>query len=289
MQQSHNAQMDALRHEHNTDWSQWKTTDEQNKSELNKIRKDNEELKSREITYDPKTKRFMQNGKTYLPKTVEEGASLEAGNGIEGHYSKLWNAERKNQPPPSRQPTDLEMWHDAFVRDNKREPTAEEIAQRKAVGKNQATFKDAPSIDKYSDKWYADQRAAVRRDKAEALKNAGGSAKDAQDDYKQIEDSYKQRTQEFEGRKKDWYAQVKSGKPVSVNTETHEAVGSTPPRKPSPQASRAPQRHNLLHAPAAKPQGAPQRKVGDVVPTKKGNMKITKILPDGKYEGVSAP
>ncbi len=53
--------------------------------------------KTREITYDEKRKRFLQNGKIYVPKTIEEGAALEAGNGVQGYYSKMWSQERKNR------------------------------------------------------------------------------------------------------------------------------------------------------------------------------------------------
>ncbi len=85
-----------------------------------------------------------------------------------------------------------------------------------AKAKNMATFKDPASIDKYSDQWYLKQREQVRKDKADALKNAGGDAEKAQGDYAEIEKAYQQRAQEFEGRKQQWYGQVKSGKPVTV-------------------------------------------------------------------------
>lgn len=90
-----------------------------------------------------------------------------------------------------------------------------------AAAKNSATFKDAPSIDKYSDQWYLKQRDQVRKEKGDALKNAGGDAEKAQGDYAEIEAAYKQRQQEFESRKQQWYGQVKSGKPVTVqNSDT---------------------------------------------------------------------
>lgn len=149
--------------------------------------------------------------------------------GLKGDDRKFYlaNGKLREAFESGRAPTDLETWTAAFRRDNKREPTADEIAQRKAVPKSQATFKDSQSIDKYSDKWYAAQRDAVRKDKGQALKNAGGKPADAQAEYQQIEDSYKQRAQEFEDRKKDWYAQVKNGKPVSVDTQTHDVIGES--------------------------------------------------------------
>lgn len=88
--------------------------------------------------------------------------------------------------------------------------------EKEASKKGSATFKDAPAIDKYSDQWYSRQRDQVRKDKAEALKNAGGVTGKAQSDYTEIENSYKARAQEFEGRKAGWYSQVNAGKPVAV-------------------------------------------------------------------------
>lgn len=52
--------------------------------------------KGRDISWDATRKRFMQNGKIYVPKTIEEGASLEAAHGLTGYYTKLWSQERKN-------------------------------------------------------------------------------------------------------------------------------------------------------------------------------------------------
>lgn len=95
-----------------------------------------------------------------------------------------------------------------------------------AKAKNSATFKDPASIDKYSDQWYLKQRDQVRKDKAEALKNAGGNADKAQDDYKEIENSYNQKTAEFEKRKAGWYDSVKGGKPVTVK-DTDQGIPDT--------------------------------------------------------------
>lgn len=91
-----------------------------------------------------------------------------------------------------------------------------ERADKVGAARNAATFKDTASIDKYSDQWYEKQREQVRKDKKDALANAGGDAKKAQDDYAEIEKAYNDLTKEFENRKKQWYDQVKSGKPVSV-------------------------------------------------------------------------
>lgn len=100
-----------------------------------------------------------------------------------------------------------------------------------AKAKNASTFKDTPSIDKYSDQWYLKQRDQVRKEKSDALKNAGGDANKAQDDYKAIEASYGQRTAEFEKRKADWYNAVKSGKPVTVQN-TDQGIPETAPSGP---------------------------------------------------------
>lgn len=101
-----------------------------------------------------------------------------------------------------------------------------------AKAKNATTFKDSAAIDKYSDQWYLKQRDQVRKDKAEALKNAGG--KDVpQDEYTSIEAAYKQRTQEFENRKQQWYGQVNSGKPVTVQN-TDQGIPDVAPKATPP-------------------------------------------------------
>lgn len=164
---------------------------------------------SRSITFDAKTKRFMKNGKIYVPKTIEEGAALEAGNGISGYYSKMWSQERKNNnSKPDRQPTELETWMDAFRRQYGRDPSADEIALRHHVG-GTGTFKDRASVDKYSDQWYRQERAKVDQQKKNWKSlNPDAGDEETQNAMSAIENEYKQRADDFEERKKGYYDQV---------------------------------------------------------------------------------
>jgi hypothetical protein len=68
-------------------------------------------------------------------------------------------------------------------------------------------------------------------------------------------------------------------------------AATQPPAAAQPSQPFYPTMQPSAPAPAtqpARPSAAPQRKVGDIVSTRNGNMKITKILPGGKYEGVPA-
>jgi hypothetical protein len=228
----------------------------------------------REITYDPKTKRFQQGGKTYVPKTIEEGASLEAANGIKGRYSEMWGAERKNQSTPARQPTDLELWRDAFKRDNGREPNAQEIADRKYHPKSAASNSGRVSgaqKDKETELAQAEQQ--FKKDWNQAYKD-GDTDEATLNEIKARHEQNKARIQKaFDDR-------MTTLDPDGSLQQGGGAAPSKPAVQPTPAAQPSPS--------AAKPQGAPQRKVNDIVPTKKGMMKITKILPNGQYEGVPA-
>lgn len=176
----------------------------------------------REITYDPKTKRFMRDGKTYIPKTVEEGASLEAGSGVEGTYSKLWSKEKKNQAPAGPRKTADEIWEDKFQSEHGRPSTSEEFQNRKVTDKPAAqTFKDKASVDKYSDNWYRQERSKVDQQKRQfELENKDADPDEVQAGYKKIEQDYQQRAADFENRKKDYYAGVGGKKGQSSPSAT---------------------------------------------------------------------
>jgi hypothetical protein len=124
---------------------------------------------------------------------------------------------------PGRQPTDTELWRQAFKSEYHRDPNAEEVASRHVAGGGQAgeavatggangtpTFKDKASIDKYSQKWYADHRKEASLDKERELKLGGGDTDDAgvQAKFKEIEEQYAQQAKDFEAQKKDWYGSV---------------------------------------------------------------------------------
>lgn len=76
----------------------------------------------RAISYDPKVGGFTMNGARYVPKTIDEGAALEAGLSSqfpelkEGPYTQRWKEERKNQAPQTHitnPSAESEMLHDA--------------------------------------------------------------------------------------------------------------------------------------------------------------------------------
>jgi hypothetical protein len=65
------------------------------------------DAKNAGIDYNPKTRRFTKDGKVYVPKTMEEGATLEGAFGVnDGFYTKNWKSERKNQPLPDHSASD---------------------------------------------------------------------------------------------------------------------------------------------------------------------------------------
>lgn len=135
----------------------------------------------RAIGYDPKVGGFMMNGARYVPKTIEEGASLEAGLSTQfpelkdGPYSQKWDKEKKNQAPqthihnPSAEETRYNDWKAAFARDNGREPTAEEIRTQKAMPKfdvnkerSDATFRWNEDKDKEQKRFMAEWDKAYK-------------------------------------------------------------------------------------------------------------------------------
>lgn len=96
----------------------------------------------RAIDYDQKAGRFTLNGSPYVPKTIEEGAALEAGlstrypNLAQGPYTQRWKEERKNsakasEPKPSAELQAYSDWKSAFQTEYGREPNADEIRERK--------------------------------------------------------------------------------------------------------------------------------------------------------------
>lgn len=146
------------------------------------------------------------------------------------------------------------------IQNEKNRMEQEKIDNAKA--KNTATFKDQASIDKYSDQWYLKQRDQVRKEKGDALKNAGGDAEKAQGDYAEIEKSYQQRQQEFENRKQQWYGQVKSGKPVTVQN-TDQGIPDVAPASAPTNDSDIPQPIASVRtgAPIAAPAQQPQKSI----------------------------
>lgn len=141
--------------------------------------------------------------------------------------------------PRGEKRNEYEDWHDAFKRDNGREPSAEEITNRKS--KAAGTFKTSADVDKYSDQWYLKQRDEVEKDKQRAQKmNPDASPNELQAKYKEIEEQYKQRSDEFERRKKGYYDALKGGKRISVDddgnvlqaAQTGKAQPSQPDSKP---------------------------------------------------------
>lgn len=173
-------------------------------------RKQLDEQNLADVTYDANTKRFVRNGKTYLPKTIEQGATLEAAFGINGYYTKLWGQERKNQPATPRQPTELELWQQAFKSEHGRAPNADEIVQRKQI--NRTTFKDKAGVDKYSNDWYDKERKGVDQAKKNWKSlNPDASEQEAQHGYQAIENQYRDRAAKFEQEKQGYYDQTGGG------------------------------------------------------------------------------
>lgn len=122
-------------------------------------------------------------------------------------------------------------------------------AGKQAAG--QHTFKDSAAVDKYSDQWYEKERKDVLAEKAKvAQTRPDASEVDLQPEYKRIEDEYAKRAQQFEGQKKQWYGEISSGRPVTVN----ESEGQVPTSATGAGAGRG----NATGAPA-------QRKKGDAL------------------------
>lgn len=136
-----------------------------------------------------------------------------------------------------RQPTELEMWRDAFVRDNKRQPTADEIANRKS------------RTDTKSDQITKDRDTALEKAEAKASDAIGKikppNPKDA--DFL----SYLKNPQAWaESKKQEIYSQLEKEKGLAVN-DYQERAAQNSKSKP---ISAAP--------PAAASAPKPQPKVG---------------------------
>ncbi len=106
---------------------------------MDELKKSAEEAKEamRNISYDPKTHQFMRGDQEYTPKDFQEGAILETQHGVDnGHYTHMWLQEKRNQAAqthisnPSAEAERYNDWKAAFVRDNKRQPTADEIQEQ---------------------------------------------------------------------------------------------------------------------------------------------------------------
>lgn len=217
----------------NTAAARQKTADAQQQNA--DIRQQLADQRNRDITWDAGKKRFMLGGKIYVPKTIEEGASLEAANGVQGYYTKLWGQQRKNQP--------ININNRSFsARDKLRlDAKAKELGKsiddltddeindalypKRGGSGGSPTFKDKAAVDKYSDQWYRQERARVEQQKT-LWRRVNPDSKPDDDDFKaamdSIENQYQQRAADFEERKKGYYAQVGS------------KGGSTPTTTPAP-------------------------------------------------------
>lgn len=139
-----------------------------------------------------------------------------------------------------RQPTELEMWRDAFVRDNKRQPTADEIANRKS-----RTDTKSDEITKDRDKALKD---AERKASDSIAKIKPPNPKDA--DFL----SYLKNPQAWtEGKKQEIYSQLEKEKALAVNDYQERAAQNSK----SKATTTAP--------PAAASAPKPQPKVGETI------------------------
>jgi hypothetical protein len=96
------AQQDVLAERQARDEQMAKTREEMNqiRDAYEKLREEAEKYKEENanVTYDKASGQFVSNGHVFTPKNVEQGAVLEAREGIDGPYTALWKQERRNQP-----------------------------------------------------------------------------------------------------------------------------------------------------------------------------------------------
>ena len=179
--------------------------------------------------------------KRQLAEGKAEASTPEARRKLADEYG-LKGAERfrfiltgqMSQPREPREPrarSQYEDAYDAFVRENGRQPNADEVANLGRPANNRIgaipTFRDKQSIDRFSSDWYARQRKEKRLERHNAWQEEGGVTADKdklQRRYQEIDDDYKDTFKQFEDLKKQWYADVSgrgagrgtTGKPVSA-------------------------------------------------------------------------
>lgn len=144
----------------------------------------------RAIDYDPKAGRFTLNGSPYVPKTIEEGAALEAGlstqypNLAQGPYTQRWKEERKNsakasEPKPSAELQAYDDWKSAFQNEYGRAPNADEIRERKFQPKHFDVAKEQSEAAKDQELGFAHEEQRFNKLWSEAYKNADGKPDEA--------------------------------------------------------------------------------------------------------------
>lgn len=144
----------------------------------------------RAIDYDQKAGRFTLNGSPYVPKTIEEGAALEAGlstrypNLAQGPYTQRWKEERKNsakasEPKPSAELQAYSDWKSAFQTEYGREPNADEIRERKFQPKHFDVAKEQSEAAKDQELAFAHEEQRFNKLWSEAYKNSDGKPDEA--------------------------------------------------------------------------------------------------------------
>jgi len=196
------------------------------------------------------------------PTTIESGAAREIAAGTpDGPFNKKLDKERKFSKP-DRQPTELETWIAAFRRDNGREPTADEIAQRKAKTRGTPTDFSKVELEKKKALLAAEDR--YNKDVEDGNPNAEKRLNQA----KQLaQETYLQQIRELGGS-------VAGDQPESA------PAGKTVPGKTVPGKTGQQAAQNKTPVQALK-----GHKVGDVVTLKGGKrVKIKQLYSDGTFE-----
>lgn len=216
--------------------------------------------------YTPPSNFKQTKGESFAE--IQRQRTIEADNQhLTGEKRELYIANGKLPDPgvhvhvPSAASEELEMWKNAFKTEHGRDPNSAEIMEYKRGGAgskgNQKTFKDTAAIDKYSNDWYNKQRKEVldEKNKVKSLNpDAAGDDTQLQAEYKRIEGEYNQRVNNFENQKKQWYDQLKGGKPVTVNDEGEVPAQETGNDSDIPQPI-ASVRTGAQPTPASQPQG----------------------------------
>ena len=243
-------------------------TDEKYKADKANWEQQLADAKSAGIDVDPKTGKFMKNGSVYVPKNVEEGASLEAAFGVKnGQYSKLWGQERKNQPitvntGQKDEAKTVTVGNEVRQFNPKTGRYDIVVGPAKQSGRgSSATFKDRAAVDKYSNSWYTKRQNDYNAQRNK-INNSKIDDKEKQAQIADLDALDKQQKSEFEDRKKGYYDALSGGKPVSVDENGEMVQGDSQPQSaPAPTSgSRTPAQLDIRNLPrqAATPGAQPK-------------------------------